>query len=141
MLLGENIESRQAAGDLEETLQDMVALHRDRAARVEPLLDRVREHMRVIAGYADKDEEKRNSTAIEDSFARYVAARQSGDLPHAGQILEGELLPTCQELRRFNAGQVELLRKNIARICGRWPGGWRASASWPRSPACSWVMA
>ena len=37
-VLGENIVSRQAAGDLEETLHDMIALHREQATRVEPLL-------------------------------------------------------------------------------------------------------
>src|SRR4051812_8849501 len=67
-VLGENIVSRQAAGDLEETLHDMIALHRDRAARVGPLLDRARKHLSVIVAYADKDDEKLHSGAISVAF-------------------------------------------------------------------------
>jgi two-component system, NtrC family, sensor histidine kinase HydH len=110
-VLGENIESRQAAGDLEETLHDMIALHRDQAARVEPLMQRVSKHLDVIADHADKEEEKRLSTAIKNVFDRYLEARSAGAAggdARALQILESELLPKCQELRRFNARQVQL---------------------------------
>jgi signal transduction histidine kinase len=110
-VLGENIVSRQAAGDLEETLHDMIALHRDRAARVEPLLERVRKHLSVIADYADKPREEELSTEITSAFGRYTSELNNGGelgLNAAQKTLEYEILPKCQQLRVFNADQVRI---------------------------------
>jgi two-component system, NtrC family, sensor histidine kinase HydH len=110
-VLGENIKSRGAAGDLEETLHDLIALHNNQVAQVEPILDRVRAHLSKIAEYADKPEEKQLSAQAAESFERYLSAREnaSGEArPQALTVLEAQLLPVCEKLRRFNAVQVDV---------------------------------
>jgi len=110
-VLGENIGSRRAAGDLEEAVQDVMALHRNKVAQVEPILERVREHLSKIASYADKPAEKELTGQIAAAFDKYVAVRNSAmaeDHFKALAILEQEVVPACLALRRFNVDQVEV---------------------------------
>src|SRR5262249_12555786 len=76
-VLGENIESRRAAGDLEETLHDLVALQRNQVLQVDPILDRVRKHLSVISEFADKPEEKQLSAQAAETFGSYLTTREN----------------------------------------------------------------
>src|SRR5262245_53896255 len=67
-VLAEDIGSRRAAADLEESLSDLAALHRDPHARVGPLHERVANHLRKIRELADKDQEKRMVDALTSAF-------------------------------------------------------------------------
>src|SRR6476469_9110611 len=101
-VLDENIGSRRAAGDLEEALHDVVALHQHKVAQVEPILDRVRTHLTSIAGFADKPEEKVLAEQVVASFDKYVSARNSAlpeDDSKALAILEQQVIPACLSLR------------------------------------------
>jgi len=129
-VLGENIDSRRAAGDLEEALRDVIALYQNKVAQVEPILDRVREHLRSIAQLADKPEEKELRALIVAAFNKYVAVRDSAtaeDHSQALAILEQEVLPACLMLRRFNVNQVEVSQGEHFKRCARWHG---VSAAW-----------
>ncbi|HEY1379801.1 MAG TPA: ATP-binding protein [Gemmataceae bacterium] len=114
--LGENIGSRQAASNLEETLQDLVRYHRTGDEHVEPLHDQIRQRLAEIESFADKPEEKELADRLAESYRRYLAAWQAGAgtpgrAAAALAVLEGEMLPVCQQLRLFNADQVNTSRQ------------------------------
>src|SRR5690349_2793925 len=69
--LGENLGSRRAAADLEESLADLAALHRDPLARVGPVHERIEEHLAAIRTLADKDEERSLVRQLQDATDRY----------------------------------------------------------------------
>src|SRR3982751_2445576 len=60
----------------------------------------------------DKSEEARLVGRLEDSFGRYLrreAQAASGSAPgqEVLRTLESEVVPTCRELERFNAAEIE----------------------------------
>src|SRR5438270_11706097 len=115
--LHENIGSRWAAANLEGSLEDLVALHRDRLERVEPLHRRIDDvHLPAIERFADKPREKELAAALAASFARYRRhwlSRPAGGGPardraarQALRLLQDETLPLCRALRDDNLPQV-----------------------------------
>jgi two-component system sensor histidine kinase HydH len=101
--LGENIGSRRAASNLEETLRDLAALHRDGVERVGPILQRIDTLLGEIESFANKPEEQALSEQLAASYRRY----RTTDWANRRVVLENELLPLCQSLRDFNAAQVD----------------------------------
>src|SRR5881397_1358650 len=57
-VLSENIGSRVAAANAEESLNDLTALHRQGAMEVEPVHERIAGHLAEIDSLADKDRER-----------------------------------------------------------------------------------
>jgi two-component system sensor histidine kinase HydH len=110
--LRENIGSRQAASNLEETLQDLVAYHRKGDEHVEPLHEKIVQRLAEIESYADKPEEKRLAEELTEGYEHYLKAwNSSSDNSTRGAaartVLEREVLPLCQDLRKFNAKQID----------------------------------
>jgi two-component system, NtrC family, sensor histidine kinase HydH len=107
-VLSENIGSRRAAADLEEALLDLIALEQSGARDVEPLHHRVAGHLAAIDELADKDRERVLAAQAADGFAAYLAAWRAGrPADERIRLLRGAPLAACQELRNFNAGQIE----------------------------------
>src|SRR4051794_40483874 len=107
--LGENIGSRRAASNLEETLRDLAALRRNGVDEVKPIHDRIAALLREIESFADKPEEQILSRQLADAFHRYLVAvhGSAGNAERDRQLLETEMLPLVQRLREFNAAQVD----------------------------------
>jgi two-component system, NtrC family, sensor histidine kinase HydH len=110
--LGENIGSRRAASNLEETLRDLAALHRAGGAGVEAIHERIDGHLREIEGFADKPEEKILVPQLKDSYQSYLAAWRGGGSPEsraaaALAVLDKRMLPLCRKLRDFNALKID----------------------------------
>src|SRR5436305_15187399 len=70
--LGENIGSRQAAGDLEQSLSDLAALHRNGVPNVEPLHRQVEDQLDKVRELADKPRERELVDELVDSYGRYL---------------------------------------------------------------------
>jgi len=111
-VLGEDIDSRREAADLEETLTNLIALHQRGVTGVEPLHARIEAHLRNIDRYANKEQERefeRDVAASYRSYLRLWANRAS--TPNARQILTQHLqedtLAACQRLRGYNTEQIE----------------------------------
>jgi signal transduction histidine kinase len=114
--LGENIGSRRAASNLEETLRALAAYHRKGDEHVEPLHDEIETLLAEIEKYADKPEEKSIADRLVASYRHYQAVWQlrgaddagRRDAPRAALVeLDGKTLPLCKELRNFNASQID----------------------------------
>jgi signal transduction histidine kinase len=115
--LGENIGSRRAAVNLEQSLTDLIALHHGHVGRVDPLHEQVRDQLAAIRELADKDEEKFYAAQLGTQFEHYLelweAARgQSGPaaeqtLNIAVAVLQDEMLPLDHQLRHFNSLQID----------------------------------
>jgi signal transduction histidine kinase len=110
-ILGENIGSRRAASNLQESLSDLLALHREAIERVEPLHERAETLLAEIQHYVDKDEERLLADDLVVSFRRYQAAWQQltgADRNRAAtEILSSDTLPHCQALINYNTRQIE----------------------------------
>jgi two-component system, NtrC family, sensor histidine kinase HydH len=109
-VLEENIGSRRAAANLEETLTALIALHRKGTKHVEPLQERAEEHLQEIERYVDKDRERELARQISDSYQSYYEAWKADPRhPDEDSIrqLNDVTLPACRELQKFNARQVE----------------------------------
>src|SRR5262245_50543056 len=74
--LSENVGSRRAAGDLEESLANLLAVLRDNPEAAPPLHTSVEGHLDQIRRFADKEEERRLAESLTNSFERYLAAWQ-----------------------------------------------------------------
>jgi two-component system sensor histidine kinase HydH len=124
----ENNASWHAAANLEESLYHLIALHRRNVREVEPLHERVREHLAEIESLADKPQEKVLFHQLDRSFDAYLADwQQSGTMPvHSSQLadrLESQLIPLCRQLRDYNSGQVELSEREQQRALRRMTWG------------------
>jgi two-component system, NtrC family, sensor histidine kinase HydH len=112
-VLGENISSRRAASALQESLEDLVALHsRGGVAEVAPLYERVDAHLAEIEALADKPQERDLAQQLADSYRRYRErwgkAASSGESGQAlAAFLQADTLPTCRSLRDFNTRQID----------------------------------
>src|SRR5213080_5025936 len=78
--LSENVESRRAASDLEESLKSLIGFLRMGNLDVAPLHDRVEDHLAVIRKYADKIEEQQKAAALDASFRDYLAAWRNREI-------------------------------------------------------------
>lgn len=116
-VLRKNVASRRAATELEECLLDILALLKNRVESVEALHDRAIRHLRLIEAMAEQPEEKNLSSRLEESFAVYLshwksmpARGQSGHdkaVKEATNLLENNLLKTCDELLQFHSRRIE----------------------------------
>src|SRR5262245_27487667 len=110
-VLGEDIDSRRAAADLEEILSALVAKHRRGVEDPAPLHARIEDDLAEIDRYANKDEEREYARVIADSYGGYLRLLSGGHFP-AGQRealirhLEADTLPACQRLRTFNSAEL-----------------------------------
>ncbi len=112
--LNENIGSRRAASNLEEALQRLQADRGDH----EELLNRVQALLTEIEAFADKPRERELADKLMTSFHHYqkalraAAAADESGRPAAARaarlVLEDEMIPLGQELRNFNAGQIDV---------------------------------
>jgi len=107
-VLSENIGSRVAAANSEESLSDLIALHRQGAQHVEPVHERIAGHLSQIQALADKEQERILSRRAEVGFEAYLNAWTAGQSPaELIQVLHDGPLAACIELRNYNAGQIE----------------------------------
>src|SRR4051812_12466193 len=114
-VLDEAIASRRIAGDLLNALDDLAALPVDRRDEVGALHGRILSLLAKARRGVDKSEEARLVGRLEDSFDRYLrrgAQAASGPAPAAAgrealRTLEAEVVPSCRELERFNAAEIE----------------------------------
>src|SRR5438874_7438898 len=63
--LTENVESRRAASDLEESLHSLIDFFRKGNPNVAPLHDRIEHHLVAVQRFADKPEERRQAAALD----------------------------------------------------------------------------
>ena len=124
--LGENIGSRQAASNLEETLRDLTAYHRQENEHVEPLHEKIGQRLAEIESFADKPEEKKLAAQLQESYAKYTAVWLAGGGGGTGSRaaaaraeVEETMLPLCQKLLDFNAEQVNTSRAVHLRMLSR----------------------
>ncbi len=125
-VLDEAIASRRIAGDLLKALDDLAALPADRWEEAGALHGHILGLLVQARQGVDKSEEAGIVGRLEDSFNRYLrreAQAASGSaLGAAGRetlrTLEAEVMPTCRELERFNAAEIErseaILHRTVA---------------------------
>jgi two-component system, NtrC family, sensor histidine kinase HydH len=114
-VLDEAIASRRIAGDLLKALDDLTALPADRWDEAGALQRHTLRLLTKARQGVNKAEEARLVGRLEDSFGRYLrreAQAASGPATAAAgrealRTLEAEVVPTCRELERFNAAEVE----------------------------------
>src|SRR5262249_17841723 len=107
--LRENVGSRRAASDLEETLNDLLALLRGRNAGADSLHLRVDKHLGEIRRFADKEREVELADKLTASFNRYhdawaeipdrTGSARNAAFDRTATIIEKETLPRCRDLR------------------------------------------
>jgi two-component system sensor histidine kinase HydH len=109
--LNENIGSRRAAADLRERLTELAALHLDKraGADLEPLQTRVaRGDIAEVKRLADKRKERELAEQVAASFEAYLAlCRTTGEPDAAVRYLLNSTIPACEQLRDFNAVEIE----------------------------------
>ena len=127
-VLDEAIASRRTAGDLLKALDDLAALPVERRDEAGALHRQILSLLAKARRGVGKSEEARLVGRLEDSFGRYLrreAQAASGPATAgAGQealrTLEAEVVPTCRELERFNAAEIErseaILHRMVARM-------------------------
>src|SRR5262245_51801767 len=111
-VLGEDIDSRRAAADLEETLVNLIALHRRGVTEMGSLHERIEAHLAEIDRYANKDQEREYAHAVAASYRGYLRMWSAGrPSPQRRDSLTGHLendtIPACHRLRNFNGDQIE----------------------------------
>jgi two-component system sensor histidine kinase HydH len=102
--LGENVDSRRAASDLEEALEDLRVLQRGGADHLGPLRERVEEHLQTIRHLADKPEEEALARRLGEALDHY---RDAADPAAAVAVLQREALPFAHALSSYNAREIE----------------------------------
>jgi two-component system sensor histidine kinase HydH len=107
-VLSENVGSRRAAAGFEDTLSDLLALHRRGEAGVETLQGVAAGHLAEVVALADKPAERDLAALADTSFEEYRRA-WAADHSHADAAirLNDEILPTAVRLREFNAEQID----------------------------------
>lgn len=124
LMVSENLDSREAADDLDVVLDGLLALLNDRSERVESLHERVRPLLDKVRTLADNEEERTLSAVLDDSFARYRRVwlgRASNPewIDEGLKILETETVPACRKLRAFNADNLEEAARSHRRSARR----------------------
>ena len=125
-VLDEAIASRKIAGELLKALDDLAALPADRWGEAGALHGHILGLLARARQGVDKTEEARLVGRLEDSFGRYLRREaQAASGPARGtagrealRTLEAEVVPTCRELERFNAAEIEraeaILHRTVA---------------------------
>lgn len=111
-VLGENIGSRGAAVNLENTLNDLLALHDRGVKEVEPVQDKAFQHLQVIEQFVDKPQEHLLAKRLSQSLLKYGrlwSANSATDKARqeAVALLRSETLPAVQALRNYNGDQIQ----------------------------------
>ncbi|MBI1913350.1 MAG: hypothetical protein HYS12_01115 [Planctomycetes bacterium] len=110
--LSENVGSRRAASDLEESLRSLIVLYRQKGnPNFAPLHERIVEHLAAVQRFADKPQEKRQAAALGASFDAYLHKWRDGQVDEAADLLQNQTLKLCVDLRDFNAQQIEVSEK------------------------------
>src|SRR4051812_15344796 len=125
-VLGENIDSRRAAADLEESLLDLIALLKDRVEGVSSLHERIEKHITRIKQLADHEEEQNLANHLLLSYQRYrqlwaalpapTAPGHEQAVREAAALLETETLRRCQDLRDYNDERIEAGAEDHRRV-------------------------
>jgi two-component system sensor histidine kinase HydH len=113
--LRENIESHQAAAELEECLFDLITLLQHRVEAVTSLHERVERHLKHLHVVADHQEEQQLAQRIQRGFGEYQKRWQA--LPPRGpehdqavkdvaRYLDTDLLRPCQEFEEYNKARI-----------------------------------
>jgi signal transduction histidine kinase len=122
--LSENVRSTRAASNLENTVKELRDLLRDRMSDASALLEPVqrknqeaREFLADARNLANLERERDLVGQIDEGFQRYLQSwDQRMHLPPAeakhldarlAEELEQDVRVRCDELRRYNAGQIE----------------------------------
>src|SRR5436309_7240520 len=106
-VLGENIVSRQAASDLNDSLTELAGRLREGRGPVERLHEQIERDLSEITTYADKPAENDLARKLRASFEHYLALVKVSGADAVKPALDVEqMLRDCQELRVFNAVQV-----------------------------------
>jgi two-component system sensor histidine kinase HydH len=115
--LDEDLRSRRAAADL---LRALEALPGDRPAESDRRRARLGELLAEARQLADKPEEARLVGRLEEDFGRDPRGVGAGDSDReARSLLEGELVPACRELERFNSAEVGRSEGDLRRTVSR----------------------
>lgn len=121
----ENIESRRAAADLEESLVDLRDLVKERPGGLESLHKRIAEHMVDVEKYSDTPRERELFEQLREAYTLYLKRWQT--LPPASDpdhkqaveqaitLLEKEVIPPCSGLRLYNADILDRVAKDQER--------------------------
>src|SRR5437762_3077736 len=107
-VLGENIVSRQAASDLNDSLAQLAERLRRGSGTDERLHEQIEKDLTAITKYADKPEEMELAAKLRETFKGYVAiVKVSGMDAMKPALLDVDtMLRDCQLLREFNQAQV-----------------------------------
>jgi signal transduction histidine kinase len=105
--LGENIGSRQAAYDLNDSLTQLAERLLKGDGPVVQLHQKIGNDLDAISRFADKPKEKELASRLRESFKHYLAlVKVSGtDAVKPARDVD-EMILDCQQLREFNAAQV-----------------------------------
>jgi signal transduction histidine kinase len=118
--VGENIDSRRIADELEVMVRDLIAVGGGRE-QAGALHQRIADQLNLAEKYADKPAERELVDQVRASFGRYQRAWRGGDKtePGALNILQGETLPGCLRLREYNSRQI-VESEQVHRQTVRW---------------------
>ena len=106
-ILGEDIDSRGAAINLEASLNNLAALHEHNASEVEPLIDQVRSDLAEIGLLANKPEEIRLLTMVKDRYAEYSNLDPAVTTPSIrARFVREQVLPPAIDLRIYNGKEL-----------------------------------
>ncbi|MFT3883650.1 MAG: ATP-binding protein [Gemmatales bacterium] len=111
-VLGENIGSRGAAVNLENTLNDLLALHDRGVKEVEAVQDKAFQHLQAIEQFVDKPEEQVLAKRLSESLLKYRQLWSADDASAKSRqkavlLLRSETLPAVQALRNYNGDQIQ----------------------------------
>lgn len=116
-VLRDNVASRRAAVEMEECLNDLLALENAHVEAVAPLHDRLRVHLVAVRAAADEPEERRLADRFEAGYADYAERWRALPPPgHPGheaevreaiRVLEAEVLRPCTDFRLYNGKRLE----------------------------------
>ena len=107
-VLSEDIGSRGAAVNLEATLNNLITLLDRGIPDVGPLHDQVREDLREIRNYADKDREKELATQTTGGFDEYLDNwREKRPTKSLADSIRLRVLKPASELRQFNGKELK----------------------------------
>jgi two-component system, NtrC family, sensor histidine kinase HydH len=114
--LKENIDSHQAAAELEESLSNLVALLQDRVEGVAAVNDRIEQHIATAERLADQPQEKILADRVDASFRRYLeiwrniperpGQERDAQLHAALHVIESETVKACHNLREHNTHRI-----------------------------------
>jgi signal transduction histidine kinase len=116
-MLEEHVVSRKIDYELETTIADLIAVHRDGSDQAETLQERIRTLLTSIQAVAHKEEERSLVRQLVHSFTRYHqswdtgVAREPTSADEAAtaavMLLETETLPLCRQLRDYHSLRIE----------------------------------